>query len=129
MAQRMTSLQGERAQAVVKGFGGTLHCRQLVVSHERLGQAYGFTTVVVASNRGPTHGRRQWSAARDARRTLIQKIESHADPEIPGSEALATLLLGPYVERVDDLTRALRPCRARKPEAVPATPPGAGGTP
>jgi hypothetical protein len=85
--------------------------------------------VVLAKEGGPTDGRPQWSAARDALRSLIQKIESHADPEIPGSEALAAFLLAPYVERVDDLARSRRKAAARKPEAVPAPPFGARETP
>ncbi|WP_437283771.1 hypothetical protein WME90_45645 [Sorangium sp. So ce375] len=62
-------------------------------------------------------------------RRHTQKIESHADPEIPGSEALAAFLLAPYVEMVDDLARSRRRAPARKPEAVPAPSPGAVDTP
>lgn len=129
MVQRMKTLEGARAQAVIEGFGGTRHYRQLVAAHTRFGEAYGFTTVVVAKEGGPTDGRPQWSAARDALRSLIQKIENHADPEIPGSEALAAFLLAPYVEMVDDLARSRRRAPARRPEAVPAPAPGADGTP
>ncbi|WP_437872571.1 hypothetical protein [Sorangium sp. So ce363] len=129
MVQRMKTLEEERAQAVIEQFGGTRHYRQLVAAHARFGEAYGFTTVVLAKDGGPTDGRPQWSAARDALRSLIQKIESHADPEIPGSEALAAFLLAPYVEMVDDLAKPRRRASATKPEAVPAPPLGAGGTP
>ncbi|WP_437577610.1 hypothetical protein [Sorangium sp. So ce887] len=129
MVQRMKTLEEKRAQAVIQGFGGTRHHRQLVVAHARFGEAYGFTTVVVAKEGGPTDGRPQWTAARDALRSLIQKIEGHADPEIPGSEALAAFLLAPYVEMVDDLARSRRRAPARKPEVVPAPPLGAGGMP
>ncbi|KYF96870.1 hypothetical protein BE18_10175 [Sorangium cellulosum] len=129
MVQRMKTLEEERAQAVIEGFGGTRHHRQLVAAHARFGEAYGFTNVVLAKEGTPTDGRPQWSAARDALRSLIQKIESHADPEIPGSEALAAFLLAPYVEMVDDLARPRRRAPARKPEAVPAPPPEAGGMP
>ncbi|WP_437640310.1 hypothetical protein [Sorangium sp. So ce854] len=73
----------------------------------------------------------------DALRSLIQKIESHADPEIPGSEALAAFLLAPYVEMAEDLARSRRKAPAKKPEAAPAARPeavpaplvGVGGTP
>ncbi|WP_437767975.1 hypothetical protein WME77_13495 [Sorangium sp. So ce764] len=131
MVQRMKTLEEERAQAVIEQFGGTRHYRQLVAAHARFGEAYGFTTVVLAKDggRGQTDGRPQWSAARDALRSVIQKIESHADPEIPGSEALAAFLLAPYVEMVDDLGRSRRKAPARKPEVVSAPPFGAGGTP
>ncbi|WP_437592377.1 hypothetical protein [Sorangium sp. So ce1000] len=131
MVQRMKTLKEERAQAVIEGFGGTRHYRQLVAADARFGEAYGFTTVVLAreGGLGQTDGRPQWSAARDALRSLIQKIESHADPEIPGSEALAAFLLAPYVEMVDDLARSRRKAPARKPEAVPARPFGARETP
>ncbi|WP_437609781.1 hypothetical protein WMF20_00750 [Sorangium sp. So ce834] len=129
MVQRMKTLEEERAQAVIEGVGGTRHHRQLVAAHARFGEAYGFTNVVLANEGAPTDGRSQWSAARDALRSLIQKIESHADPEIPGSEALAAFLLAPYVEMVDDLARTRRRAPARKPEAVPAPPPEAGGMP
>ena len=129
MVQRMKTLEEERAQAVIEGFGGARHHRQLVAAHARFGDAYGFTTVALAKEGAPTDGRPQWSAARDALRSLIQKIESHADPEIPGSEALAAFLLAPYVELVDDLARSRRRAPARKPEAVPAPPAGAVDTP
>ncbi|XXT25308.1 hypothetical protein WME94_27640 [Sorangium sp. So ce429] len=129
MVQRMKTLEEERAQAVIEGFGGTRHYRQLVAAHARFGEAYGFTNVVLAKEGAPTDGRPQWSAARDALRSLIQKIESHADPEIPGSEALAAFLLAPYVEMVDDLGRARRKAPAKKPEGVPAPPFEAGGMP
>ncbi|WP_437485332.1 hypothetical protein WME75_00595 [Sorangium sp. So ce1014] len=129
MVQRMKTLEEKRAQAVIAGFGGTRHVRQLVAAHARFGEAYGFTAVVIANDGGPTDGRPQWTAARDALRSLIQKIESHADPEIPGSEALVAFLLAPYVAMVDDLARPRRRAPARKPEAVPAPPPGAVGMP
>ncbi|WP_437292505.1 hypothetical protein [Sorangium sp. So ce426] len=131
MVQRMKTLEEQRAQAVIEGFGGTRHHRQLVAAHARFGDAYGFTAVAAAEEggRGQTDGRPQWSAARDALRSLIQKMESHADPEIPGSEALAAFLLAPYVEMVDDLARSRRRAPARKAEAVSAPPVEAGGTP
>ncbi|WP_437626717.1 hypothetical protein [Sorangium sp. So ce1151] len=129
MVQRMKTLEEERAQAVLEGFGGTRHYQQLVAAHTRFGEAYGFTTVVLAKDGGPTDGRPQWSAARDALRSLIQKIESHADPEIPGSEALAAFLLAPYVEMVDDLGRARRKAPARKPEGVSVPLTGVDGMP
>jgi hypothetical protein len=53
----------------------------------------------------------------------------YAGPEVEGTEALAASLLGPYVERVDDLAKHRRPGRSARPETAPATPPGAGGTP
>ncbi|CAN93359.1 hypothetical protein sce3200 [Sorangium cellulosum So ce56] len=129
MVQRMKTLEEERAQAVIEQFGGTRHYQQLVASHARFGEAYGFTTVVLAREGGPTDGRPQWSAARDALRSLIQKIENHADPDIPGSETLAAFLLAPYVEMVDDLARSRRKASAKKPEAISAPPFEAGGTP
>ncbi|WP_441286879.1 hypothetical protein ACSRUE_31825 [Sorangium sp. KYC3313] len=129
MAQRMKTLEKERARGVIEGFGGTRHHRQLVAAHARFGEAYGFTNVVLAKEGAPTAGRPQWSAARDALRSMIQKIESHADPEFPGSEALAAFLLAPYVEMVDDLAKPRRRASATKPEAVSTPPLGAGGTP
>lgn len=47
------------SQAVIKEFGGTRHHRQLVAAHARSGDAYGFTTVAPAKERGPTDGRPQ----------------------------------------------------------------------
>ena len=60
------------------------------------------------------------TSARDALRTLLQKIESHGDPEIAGSQALAAFLLRPYLELVDDLARSRSAIRA--PRAAPAAP-------
>jgi len=119
MVQRMKVLEGERAQAVIQGFGGLRHYGQLVISHDRFGKAYGFTAVSSEPTGGPTDGRPQWVTARDGLRTLIQKIEAYADPEIEGSEALATFLLAPYVELVTDLEKSRR-ARAKKGEPVPA---------
>lgn len=128
MDQRMELLRGERAQAVIAGFGGTRHQQQLVAAHARFGKAFGFTVVVITPEGGPTDGRPQWVAARDALRTLVQKIEGHADPEIEGSEALAAYLLAPYVEMATDLEKSRR---ARSKKGTPASPPPAGtsGTP
>jgi len=127
MGQRMTVLYEDRAQAVIAGFGGKRHWEQLAESHGRFGKAFGFTGVVPDGIGGPTDGRPQWIAARDALRTLLQKIETYADPEIAGSQALVAFLLRPYVEMADDLARSRRPVRAKKPD--PAVPPtGAPGT-
>ncbi|WP_437909598.1 hypothetical protein WME95_17980 [Sorangium sp. So ce327] len=57
MVQRMKTLEEERAQVVIEQFGGTRHYRQLVAAHARFGEAYGFTTVVLAKDGGPTDGR------------------------------------------------------------------------
>lgn len=123
MEQRMSVLHEPRAQAVIDGFGGQRHEKQLTAAHERFGKAFGFTDVVRDDRFGPTDGRAQWSAAREALRTLIQKIEGYADPEIHGSQALVAFLLRPYIEMVDDLARS-RPARAKKADPAPAPPAG-----
>jgi hypothetical protein len=129
MVQRMKVLQGDRAQAVIAGFGGERHWKQLAASHARFGKAFGFTLAVVEPIGGPTDGRPQWVTARDALRMLVQKIESYADPEIAGSEALVAFLLAPYVEMADDLAKDQRRARPKKAEPAPAPPPGTPGTP
>jgi hypothetical protein len=128
MDRRMGLLQEKRPQAILEGFGGTRHHQQLVAAHVRFGKAFGFTAVVIEADGGPTDGRPQWIHAREALRTLVQKIESYADPEIEGSAALAAFLLAPYVEMAADLEKS-RKSRARRVE--PASPPAAGpsGTP
>ena len=128
MEQRMKVLEGDRAQAVIAGFGGARHRDQLVASHARFGKAFGFTLAVIEPVGGPTDGRPQWVTAREALRTLVQKIESYADPDIEGSEALVTFVLRPYVEMVVDLDKSRR-ARAKKPEPAPTPPPGKPGTP
>lgn len=128
MVQRMGVLEGERAQAVIAGFSGARHYTQLLTSHARFGKAYGFTTAVIEAVGGPTDGRPQWVNAREAMRTLVQKIESFADPEIEVSEALAAFLLAPYVEMVTDLEKSRR-ARPKKPEAAPPAPAPAKPTP
>jgi len=117
MGQRMNVLHEPRAQAVIAGFGGERHWQQLAASHDRFGRAFGFTNVVLDALGGPTDGRPQWIIARDTLRTLLQKIESYADPEIAGTRALVAFLLYPYVEMVDDLARN-RPARPQKPEGA-----------
>lgn len=128
MEQRMKVLQGDRAQAVIQGFGGARHHAQLAKAHARFGKAFGFTAAVAQPEAGPTDGRPQWVAARDALRTLVQKIEGWADPDIEGSEALAAYLLGPYVEMAADL-QASRRSPAKKPDPAPAAPGGASQAP
>jgi hypothetical protein len=120
--QRMKVLEGDRAKAVIAGFGGGRHVQQLRAAHARYGKAFGFTAVVVEPVGGPTDGRPQWVTTRDALRTLVQKIESYADPDIEGSEALVSFLLGPYVEMVVDLEKSRRASRTKKPEGTPNTP-------
>lgn len=119
MVPRMEVLAGERAQAIVKGFGGARHYQQLVAAHERFGAAFGFKAVVVDEPGGPTDGRPQWTTARDAFRTWIQKIEVSADPELEGSEPLARFLLAPYVEMVTDFEKGRRPRKKAEPEPTP----------
>lgn len=123
MGQRMSVLHDARAQAVIVSFGGERHWQQLTAAHERFGKAFGFTGVVPDEADGPTDGRPQWSAARDTLRALVQKIESYADPEIAGSQALVAFLLHPYIEMADDLARN-RPAHAKKPAPAPAPPAG-----
>ncbi|MCC6553651.1 MAG: hypothetical protein IT372_11610 [Polyangiaceae bacterium] len=119
MEQRMKVLEGDRAKAVVEGFGGARHMRQLAAAHARFGKAFGFTAVAPPAEGGPTDGRSQWVAAREALRVLVQKIESYADPEIEGTESLSTFLLAPYIEMVVDLEKARR-ARPKTPEPKPA---------
>jgi hypothetical protein len=128
MEQRMTVLHEKRAQAVIAGFGGERHWKQLAASHERFGKAFGFTGVVSDEIGGPTDGRPQWVTARETLRTLLQKIETYADPEIAGSQALVTFLLRPYVELVDDLARSRRPARTKKPDSASGAPAGTPAT-
>ena len=125
----MSVLEGDRAKAVIAGFGGTRHVQQLHRAHLRFGDAFGFRTAVVEPEGGPSDGRPQWVSAREALRTLVQKIESYADPDIAGSEALAAFLLGPYLEMVDDLGKNRRPGRRTKPEPAPAPPVDPSNTP
>ena len=120
MEQRMTVLHEKRAQVVIAGFGGERHWQQLAASHDRFGKAFGFTTVVPDEAGGPTDGRPQWLAARETLRALLQKIETYADPELAGSQALVTFLLRPYVELVEDLARNRRPARTRKADLTSA---------
>ena len=119
MGQRMNVLEGERAKAVIAGFGGSRHYGQLVAAHARFGRAFGFTVAVIEPEGGPTDGRPQWITARDTLRTLVQKIETYADPDIEGSEAFSAFLLAPYVDLVSDLEKARR-SRPKKPDAAPA---------
>jgi hypothetical protein len=128
MVQRMTLLHEKRPQAIIEGFGGARHYQQLLASHARFGKAFGFTTVVIQTIGGPTDGRPQWINAREALRTLMQKIESYADPEIEGSQALAAYLLAPYLQMAADLEKS-RKSRAKKAEPVSSPPPGPSGTP
>ncbi|WP_437588394.1 hypothetical protein [Sorangium sp. So ce1000] len=123
MVQRMSVLQGEKAQAVIAGFGGARHMKQLAAAHARFGKAFGFTAAVVQPAGGPSDGRPQWVAAREALRVLLQRIEGHADPEIAGSEALVAFLLGPYVELSDDVARDRRRTRPKKDDPAPTPSP------
>jgi hypothetical protein len=128
MSQRMSLLQEKRPQTIIEGFGGARHYQQLAASHARFGKAFGFTTAMIQRDGGPTDGRPQWVNAREALRTLMQKIESYADPEIEGSQALAAFLLAPYLEMAVDLEKS-RKSRAKKAESVSPPPAGPSGTP
>lgn len=121
MEQRMAVLQSDRAKDVLDGFGGGRHHAQLAAAHTRFGKAFGFTSAVIEPDGGPTDGRPQWLLARDTLRTLVQKVETYADPEIDGSEALTTFLLGPYIEMITDLERVRR-AREKKAQQAPTAP-------
>lgn len=128
MVPKMEVLAGETAQAVINGFGGARHYKQLVESHKRYGKAFGFSTVVIEPVGGPTDGRPQWTTARDAFRTVIQKIEGYADPQIAGSEPLANFLLKPFADMVEDLQKARRIARKKAEPAAPVPVPAAEPT-
>ncbi|XXT23801.1 hypothetical protein WME94_19885 [Sorangium sp. So ce429] len=128
MVQRMKTLEEERAQAVIEGFGGTRHYQQLVAAHARFGEAYGFT------KRGPRQGGRadRWPAAVERRpRSAAEPDPEDREPHRPGDpgERGAGRVPAGAVRR-DGRRPGEVPSEGpvKKPEAVPAAPVGVGGT-
>lgn len=127
MKPRMTTLASDRAQAVIVGFGGVRHYKQLVKAHEAFGRAFGFLAVTKDEEEvGDT--RPEFAAAKESLRVLVRKIDAYADPDIPGSEALAAFLLRPYVELVAELGAAAsrQPKKATTPAEPEPEPTGKG---
>lgn len=122
MKSRMRVLATDRAQAVIKGFGGNRHYAQLLASHDRFAKAYGCSDIDDEAE-VRTDTRPEGQVARDALRDLIFKIEAYADPDDPQSEAIAKFLLRPY-ERLMKNVEATRKNtkRGESPANKPADP-------
>ena len=106
MKPRMETLAGERAQTIITGLGGARLHQQLAAAHARFGRAYGFLAVTTDTDEGPIDARPEFSAAKDALRDFVRKLDTYAEPTIPGSEALSTFLLKPYLDLVSELAAA-----------------------
>ncbi len=121
MKTRMRTLAGERAQAVITGFGGGRHYEQLTESHQRFGDAFGYREYAEETPAAVTDTRPEAAVVRDTLRELILKLEAYADPAEEGTEAVAAFLLRPF-EQLQQSIEAVRRA-AKKPEPTDKTPP------
>jgi hypothetical protein len=121
MKTRMRTLAGERAQAVIAGFSGGRHYEQLIESHQRFGDAFGYREYAEETPAAVTDTRPEGAVARDMLRELILKLEAYADPAVEGTEAVAGFLLRPF-EQLQQAIEAVRRA-AKKPEPTDKTPP------
>jgi hypothetical protein len=123
MKSKMATLAKDASRAVVHGLGGQRLYDQLLAAHTRFGNAYGFLKVVVETGQVNEDTRPELLAAKEALRDLLRKVESYAEPSVPGSEALAAFLMQPYQDLVTELATAQRRRAATNPSpATPATP-------
>lgn len=117
MTSRMAILAEPDVVALVKAFGGERLSDALRVTHGDFGKAYGFTAAQSDEAEG-VDTRPQILAVKDALRSYVKKVEGSADPDVAGSEALASWLLGPFDALVAEFDA--RPSAARaKPVAPP----------
>jgi hypothetical protein len=125
MDARMEVLATEPARRLVESLGGARFLAHLRTTHAEFGRAYGFTHATANAGTPAVDTRPQWLAAQDALRDYVRKVATYADPDVPGSAALAGYLLGPFVEMQAEF--AARPIKKKAPAQSAGT--GNGGTP
>lgn len=123
MQARMVTLGEDAVVEVVKGLGGARLLAALDRTHRAFGRAYGFTAAQATEAAEETDARPLWTAAREALRDYVKKVEGHADPDVPGSEALAAWLLAPFTEMVRDFAAQATPRAKTEPQPAPVATP------
>lgn len=118
MTSRMAILAEPGVAALVKALGGERMSDALEVTHADFGKAYGFTAAQSDEAEG-VDTRPQILTVKDALRAYVKKVEGSADPDVAGSEALASWLLGPFDALVAEFSA--RPSAARAKPAAPPT--------
>jgi hypothetical protein len=120
MQGRMAILAEPASRDVVNGLGGARLYDALVATHEAFGRAYGFTRAQADASAPTADVRSAFMAAKDALRGYATRVEASADPDVPGSEALAAWLLAPLHAMVAEFAAA--PTKRATPDAEKRTP-------
>ncbi len=120
MQGRMAVLDEPANRELLNGLGGARLHEHLRATHDAFGRAYGFTAVQADGAAATVDVRSVFMAAKDALRQYVTRVAASADPDVPGSEALATWLLAPLHEMVAEFAAA--PTKRATPEADKRTP-------
>ena len=124
---RLDLIEEEKLGASFEALGGETFLKTIKIAHKAYGDALGLTKVKAAAAALPSL-REPLDAFLAALRVYIVRVSAHADPEHPGSAALAKKLLGPVAKWRSASAQAVAP--ADIPPAVevggdkPAAPAG-----
>ncbi len=119
MKGRMAILAEPASRDVVNGLGGARLVETLQETHVAFGRAYAFTEVQTHEP-AAVDVRGAFVTAKDALRGYATRVEASADPDVPGSEALAAWLLAPLYAMVAEFAAA--PTKRAAPDAEKRTP-------
>ena len=118
MKGRMAILAEPASRDVVVGLGGARLLETLQETHVAFGRAYAFTEVQ-ADEPATVDVRSAYVTAKEALRSYATRVEASADPDVPGSEALAAWLLAPLHAMVAEFAAA--PTKRATPDAEKRT--------
>lgn len=121
---RTEVIEREGLAATIDAFGGARFLRNVVAAQQAYGAAVGMTAPVApAAPKTPV--RPALDAVLAALRDYVLKVRALADPDVPGSEALADRLLHPFVEWIEKSVNA--PVTADEDEGEDDEEPEGGG--
>lgn len=115
MEGRMAMLAEPASRELVRDFGGARLLEHLQTTHAAFGRAYGITAAQADATPAAVDVRSAYVAAREALRGYAMRVAASADPDVPGSETLATWLLAPLRDMMEDFATA--PTKRATPEA------------
>ncbi len=117
-ADTLDHVKSEGVEALFSSLGGARVLANLTRTHAEIGASLGITVAVSSSTPASISVRDALAAARSVMSEYVIKVHAMIDPEVPGSEAVASSLLAPFGE----LSKRARPVK-KATKTAPVTPP------